>query len=154
MHMQKQKVHLLIAPAIGGLFLIADQILKYIAEYHQNLSYYYIKPWLGWEYLKNPGVAFGIPIPHYVIIPLSFLILFIGFLYLSKSEKKTILSFYALAFIASGAISNLIDRIVYSATIDYIRILGSVINMADILIILGVLLLISDRHEKNKRLSA
>lgn len=89
-----------------------------------------------------------------MIIPLSFLILFIGFLYLSKSEKKTILSFYALAFIASGAISNLIDRIVYSATIDYIRILGSVINMADILIILGVLLLISDRHEKNKRLSA
>lgn len=151
--MQKQKVHLLIASAIGGLFLIVDQVLKYIAEQHQNATYYYIKPWLGWEYLKNPGVAFGIPIPSYVVIPLSFIILLMVFRYLSKSEKKTLLSMYALALITSGAISNLIDRVLYSATIDYIRIIHSIINIADILIILGVLLLLSDRREKNKRLS-
>ena len=42
---------------------------------------------------------------------------------------------YALIFF--GALSNLIDRVMYSHTVDYFLILTAVINIADVMIAMG-----------------
>jgi lipoprotein signal peptidase len=50
-------------------------------------------------------------------------------------------------FIIAGAVSNVIDRFIYGFTIDYIRIFTSILNCADILIIIGALLLMKRSKE-------
>ena len=47
----------------------------------------------------------------------------------------------SLILIISGALSNFIDRILIGATIDYIRIFTGVINLADVMIVVGASLL-------------
>ena len=44
----------------------------------------------------------------------------------------------SLILIISGALSNFIDRILFGATIDYIRIFTGVINLADVMIVVGL----------------
>ncbi|KKW42128.1 MAG: hypothetical protein UY92_C0010G0044, partial [Candidatus Magasanikbacteria bacterium GW2011_GWA2_56_11] len=50
--------------SLGGFFLVAlDQFLKYAVRTHPENAFYLWRPWIGWEYFSNPGVAFGIKIP-------------------------------------------------------------------------------------------
>lgn len=60
----------------------------------------------------------------------------------------------AEVLVLSGAISNLVDRIVYSGVIDFIHFhLGDwsfpVFNVADVLIVLGVLWIMCTQYEKS-----
>ena len=133
----KTKDHLIIYTLISGLFLFLDQILKYFARTNPNFTFYFWKPWLGWEYFANPGIAFSLPVPNWLVILITpiILILFVGLI--SKSKKKTKLFYFSLFLIIAGAISNFIDRILFSATIDYVRILTGIINLADVMIVIG-----------------
>ena len=145
--MNQPKIHLIRASVSGFFLFFVDQTAKWIAT-HSTISFYIIKPFIGWELLLNPGVAFGLPIPNWLIVMVTPFILLTLALFLAKKyhEPKTPATYYyALSFILSGALSNYIDRVITSTTIDYIRILYSVINVADISIVLGlILLLISD----------
>lgn len=142
----KKKVHVIIS-IISGLFLILDQWLKFFASSNPYFTKYLIDPWLGWSYFKNPGIAFGIPVPQVVIIPITLIILISAFWYLLHKEKNTLSTLYIILIIF-GAISNLIDRILFSATIDYLRIITSVINLADVMIIVGAFLLLLEEIKK------
>lgn len=138
---------------IGGLFLILDQWLKRVALANQSYIKYIVDPWIGWSYFKNPGIAFGIPIPQIIVIPITVAILAGAFWYLLWKEKNNS-SIFGVILVISGAVSNLADRVLYSATIDYARIITSMINLADIIIISGALLVLrgemQKRTEKNK----
>ena len=57
---------------------------------------------------------------------------------------------FGLVLVIAGASSNLIDRVFFGFTIDYLRILTSVINVADIMIISGVLILLLPKKERGK----
>ncbi len=130
----------------SGVFCIGiDQILKQIAR-GSHESYYLIPQLLGWEYFENPGIAFGIPLPHMIVIPLTILIIIAGIYYLSKTTYTKHKAIGAM-FIIAGALSNVIDRFIYGFTIDYIRIVTSILNCADILIIIGALLLMKRSKE-------
>lgn len=133
----KIKDHLISYTLISGLFLLLDQVLKYLARTNSDFTFYLWKPILGWEYFANPGIAFSIPIPNWLIILITpiILILFIGLIL--KSKKKTKIFYFSLFLIIAGAISNFIDRILFSATIDYLRILTGIINLADVMIVVG-----------------
>jgi len=126
---------------IGVFCIFIDQILKHIARLFDNTTLYIIPQILGWEYYENPGIAFGIPIPHTIIIPLTVIIISVSMWYASK-KLRTSKEIFGTTLIIAGALSNLIDRISYGITIDYIRILTSIINIADLCIILGVYLLL------------
>ncbi|MFB6181305.1 MAG: signal peptidase II [Candidatus Magasanikbacteria bacterium] len=131
---------------VGGVFLIIDQFLKFLARTHTNYSYYLYKPWVGWEYFENTGIAFGLNIPTWFLIIITpiILVLFVH-LFLEKSflAKTGILS-----LLLPGAISNFIDRILFGVTIDYLRFFTTLFNIADVLIISGILILIF--HYLNK----
>lgn len=119
-----------------GVFVI-DQGAKAIALTNQQARYYLIKPWLGWEYFPNPGIAFGLPIPNLVVIAVTPVIIFIiGWWWLREPNKK---NWAAAALVLAGALSNFLDRYHLGVTVDYFRILYSVINLADIAIIVGIL---------------
>lgn len=147
--MQQKKVRLTIMSVLGGLFLIIDQVLKYIARSNTDFTYYLYKNWVGWGFFKNPGIAFSIEIPIFVVIFLTPLVLLFLSFYFLKEETTTIEK-SSLLLIIVGAISNYIDRVLFGYTIDYIRLYTSIINIADIMIVSGVFVLIKHNLFKNK----
>ncbi|PIR74129.1 MAG: hypothetical protein COU35_04210 [Candidatus Magasanikbacteria bacterium CG10_big_fil_rev_8_21_14_0_10_47_10] len=136
------KTHVILSIAISGFFLLLDQFLKYIAYTHQGSSRYLIRPWIGWEFLGNPGVAFSLPVPSGVVLFITPLILLLLFLYYAKQKYQSFLFTLGTMLIFGGAVSNFIDRILFEVTIDYIRIFTSILNVADFMIIAGAFILI------------
>ena len=66
----------------------------------------------------------------------------------NKKPSTTLCAAYIL--ILGGALSNFIDRLLFGITIDYFRILTSVFNVADIMIVVGAGLLIVEEYKKKK----
>lgn len=148
--MSQKKLHLLTF-GIGGVFLFVDQSIKYFFLHHQNFSLYILEPWLGLEYFENPGIAFGIPVPGWLVLVYTPFVLLLILLFLAKRQtswQKNI----ALCCILFGAISNFIDRIFFDFTIDYIRIFTSIFNIADVMIVLGAVLLLWGELKNKKTL--
>lgn len=139
--MQIKKTHI-ISIILSGFFLLLDQILKFLARTNPQTTRYIWKPWIGWEYFKNSGIAFGIPLPQIITLVISPIIIVALIIWWIKHKKKTFLFYLGSTLIIAGAVSNLIDRILFSITIDYFRLLTSVINIADVTIVVGVGLLI------------
>lgn len=133
---------------IGGFFLLLDQYFKYLARTNPDYTYYLWKKWLGWEYFINPGIAFGLPFPNILLLIITPLVIIGLIYYLSKAKHKNNSLYLGIILIISGALSNLIDRAVFSTTTDYLRIYTSLINIADILIVLGAILLILNPQNK------
>lgn len=92
---------------------------------------------------KNWGIAFDIPFRMPLIIIVSVLI-GAALLFVAKKnfEKKPMVAFSAL-MIVLGATGNLYDRLAYGFTVDYLILFGrSAINISDIVIVAGVILLL------------
>ncbi len=134
----------------SGCFLVLDQILKKIAQNNNSDSFYLIKNIIGWEYFENYGIAFSLPMPKLLLITLIPLIIVSLFIFLLKTKKKKFLFAFSVSLIIAGAISNLIDRVFFGFVIDYFRVFTSVINIADIMIIVGGLILIVQGLKKKQ----
>ena len=153
--MFSKKTWLVNSALVGFFVILLDQTAKWWAFTHPLVSGYLIKPWLGWELFLNPGVAFSLPLPNWLlIITTPFLLAWLIFYTVKKYEspKATLYEITGLVFIISGALSNYIDRVIKAVTVDYLRIFYSVINLADIVIVLGLILILSNeikRIDKN-----
>jgi len=110
-----------------------------MAHGHPSMTAYLIKPWLGWEYFANPGIAFSVPFPNAALIIGTPLILIGLLVYMGKKTRPTLYQILGTSLIFFGAVSNLIDRILFGITIDYFRVLTAVLNIADIMIVVGTL---------------
>ena len=128
----------------GGLFILLDLVFKQLALSLWSKPVYILGK-IGWAPILNPGIAFSIPLPNTLIVLLTILTLcFFAFLFAKTSDKNACLGLTLTIF---GAISNLIDRLVYQNTIDYLQAYISVFNIADVLIVVGVgLYLLSLKH--------
>ncbi len=139
--MPNKKVLLLTAIVVNGLFLFLDRWLKHLATHswsRPNLAGHFF----GWQPFLNPGIGFGIPVPNTLTLALTLAILaFVIYLMLvGQSDVNNHWKIFALSFIFTGAISNFIDRIIHGHTIDYLLVLTSIINIADVLIVVGFVL--------------
>ncbi len=123
------------AIGISGIFLFLDQLFKFLAHTNQSFQAYLIDPWLGWEYLANRGVAFGAPVPNMFLV--------------AEKKHKTPHYVIAVALILVGAVSNYIDRVLFGITIDYLRIITAVFNIADVMILAGALWILFDEYTHN-----
>lgn len=132
---------------ISGFFFVLDQISKHIARTNPTDTFHIVKNFFGWEYFGNPGIAFSLPFPNTLLIIGTPIILLLLLAYLGKKKPLTDRTFFAASLIFFGAISNLIDRILFELTVDYLRIFTSVINIADLMIILGTLLLLTKTNK-------
>ena len=97
-------------------------------------------------YVKNTGAAFSI-FSNNTILVIIISVVIIGFLlfYIYKNKGNNKLENVIYAFILGGAISNLIDRLVYGYVIDFLdfEILSynaPIFNLADTFIVIGVIL--------------
>ncbi len=143
---------------MSGFFLLLDQILKYIARGNTEFSFYVWKKYLGWEYFENSGIAFSLPFPNWLIIILTPIIL-LGLFYFVTKKKRPFgtssgrvqpIFYFGIFLIFAGAISNFIDRVLFGITIDYLRILTSVINLADVMIVVGAGIVLLDNYLRQK----
>ena len=114
-----------------GLFLFDSSIFKFKLEI-----------------LLNPNIAFGIPVPPFIITLLLAIIISSLVYYLIKfiqANQPTVV--ICLTLIISGAVSNVIDRIRFSSVIDYLSLTlynfnWPSFNLADALIVVTAVCLI------------
>lgn len=124
------------------LCVSADQLTKRIIE--QKLPLYSRVRLFGpvsLTHLRNSGAAFGL------FQGSSLLLAVIGFAVLGAAVAIWGIGFgstkmrWGLVFLASGSVGNLIDRLVRGAVVDFVDLgFWPVFNLADVLIVTGVLL--------------
>lgn len=104
---------------------------------------------------KNFGIIANIPIPRLIIILISLIVM--GFVIaglVQAIKKQKTAELIALTLILAGATGNLWDRIQWGYVFDWLLLFGmSAINLADIAIGLGLILLLIGL-EKDKRTKA
>ncbi len=126
----------------SGFFVALDQWLKF-QSLHAWSNPHLLHRFLGWQPFLNPGIAFGLPLPNWLIITLTIPILCLLAWLLVKSlvqfpsDKNPLLAPLALMLLLVGALSNLFDRLAFHHTVDYLLILTSIFNIADLLIVVG-----------------
>jgi signal peptidase II len=125
-----------------------DQLTKYLVRTYipvnglwtpiQALPFFQIVHW------QNDGVAFGMfqGIGWFFTI-LSFVVAAVIFYYFPRIKREDPFIRWALAIEFSGAIGNLIDRLVFGKVTDFVKVGGfAVWNIADASITIGVVLLL------------
>ncbi len=127
----------------NGFFLLTDQILKWQAV-HNWTETNLVFPYFGWQVFLNQGVAFGLPLSNnltiIITLPMVGLIGYVSYKELTKKESSSPKLLLAWSMVLAGAISNLLDRIVYSQVVDYFIIGTALINISDMLIVGGLVI--------------
>jgi signal peptidase II len=133
-----------IAATVIGL----DQLTKLVIETTigpdtSRASYWFLGDWLGFQYVRNTGVAFGIKLGSssltILISTLAFLV--VGLLFWRLAAKNQVAAIGA-GLLAGGALGNLIDRLRFEAVVDFVAVgPWPRFNIADSAITIGVLVL-------------
>ena len=140
--------------------LLGDIFSKWIVfEKYKDSGYISLIPnFFGIICSRNEGIAFGLfPSKSNVLVYLTLIaVVLIVWLYY-RADKKDTLNTLGLAFIISGALGNLWDRIFFHAVRDFIDIHAGdlhwpTFNVADILICTGVGLVILKNKNKGKEI--
>lgn len=130
-----------------GLFFI-DRWFKAIALSGTELRF--LPGVLDFALFKNTGIAFSLPFSGPLVWVVSVAILAAISLAASKefqAGRYDMLGAFGLFIF--GACSNLFDRVLYGFTVDYLIITSrSAVNLADGMILAGVLWMISRRPKK------
>lgn len=129
---------------IGGILLLLDQIIKFIAI---NNNFVVIPGFLSLTYTENTGMAFGLNENNVILVILiNIVILGIIIKFLKENiDKIDMVVFISLILILTGGFGNLIDRIFRGHVIDFIDVNlfdFPVFNIADIYIIVGAIILV------------
>lgn len=105
---------------------------------------------IGFHLYLNPGVTGSVEIPLWLVLPVS-VILLCGLVLAWRSAYKHSRYGGALGYAAVvvGGAGNFVDRLIHGHTTDYLKVVTSVLNLSDILIIAGLLLLL--RYHKSVR---
>lgn len=131
------------------LIILFDQLTKFfINKYIPQDKVYEIFVFLDLINIKNKGISFGLlseTLPYWLIlIIIIIIIVVISFWYF---KTKIIYERWSLIFIISGAMGNLIDRLVYQSVTDFLyfhygKYYWPAFNLADIAISIGISILL------------
>ena len=136
---------------IIAAIIVLDQWSKWAIKTSFNLyqSKPVIQDLLHFTYVTNDGMAFGLSFPGGKHVLLIMTILLTGFIvgFLWKEKNGHPLIKYGLALILSGAIGNLIDRLLYGKVVDFLDLMiGNfhwyIFNIADSSVTIGMILFI------------
>ncbi len=116
---------------------------------YENISEIYLNPYLNLNLVWNQGIAFGLFSieQSYIYSLISLLIVLVIVIVIIMLIKANDFKKYLLMMIIGGAISNLFDRLYYSAVPDFIdfhinNFHWFIFNVADIFISIGIFCLI------------
>lgn len=132
------------------IFVFIDQIIKVLISSNMRLyeSIKIIPNFFSITYVRNDGAAFSMfEGKQFLLILIAFITIGVLVSFIQKEEKITKLECIAFSFLLGGIIGNFIDRLIIGQVIDYLdfKIFSynyPVFNLADSLIVCGVLLLI------------
>lgn len=135
---------------ISVIIIFIDQLVKFIIEsfFSAGDSIEIIKNFFNITYTQNMGAAFSILNGKKIfLIIMAFIALYLVYKYLLQKKDYKNIEIITYSFLIAGICGNLIDRIVYGFVIDYLdfnifEYNFPVFNIADILIVIGCLLLI------------
>ena len=138
-----QPWHVIIAAVV--LFFV-DRFLKYAAL---TTSPRPVNGPIAFALFRNTGIAFSIPVQQAIFWPIAWIVLILLIVMLYRAAaKKDLIGIALVIFLLCGALSNLLDRAFYGATIDYLIFFRrSAVNLADGMIVAGVVALLV-RNEK------
>jgi len=134
--------------AAGGALIVLDQWLKHFF-FSRNFSWS-MQPWLQLVQFQNDKFAFSIPLRPAIIFSIYAVVLGILILYVHRNYKHfRTWDFFGWTLIFAGSVSNIAERIIFDYVRDYLSLYGgSVINAADIYIVVGLLILILAKPKK------
>lgn len=143
---------------LSSLLLILDQLTKIIAKnsLFEGVSQP-VTSFLNWTLVYNSGAAFSFLAQaggwqRWFFTGVGIIAALIMIWLIRKNSHQTIFSL-ALSLVLSGAIGNVIDRIIYGAVVDFVDVhyMGwhwPAFNIADSAITIGVILLIVDEIKR------
>lgn len=155
----------ILAVLCGALIILADRLTKYYISVNFVLgeSREFINGFINLTYIHNRGGAWGMLYGHtYILIPLTVVIMAVCvFLYIKYGNKSRLL-LWAITFVLSGGIGNMIDRVFHGGNVvDFLHFeffpSFPIFNIADCAIVVGAGLLIlyfildAIKEEKQKR---
>lgn len=147
---QQAHIKTAIFSTLAVLFFITDRVMKKIIL--DNTILFNFKNLASIKLVKNYYIALSIPLHGLFLNILITIIIFSILLFSLKliKDNKYAKAFF-LTLVILGALSNLIDRILFGFVVDYISILSfPVFNIADSMICCGLLLfIINDYHCKS-----
>ena len=137
--------------------IVVDQYTKFMITLHIPLSYSVnvVEGFFNLTHVRNSGVAFGIfseqnsQLKPYLLIFVSIIAIIAILVIFHQTGKEKRLVQGGLVLVFSGAIGNLIDRVLHKEVIDFIDIFFNnrhwpAFNVADACITIGVMLLAAD----------
>jgi signal peptidase II len=126
--------------AVAVLFFVVDRLLKNYALHFGERD---ATGPVVFTLFRNTGIAFSIPVPENVFWPVAIVIFVLLLGVFASTLRKNAALAAPIFMIILGAASNLIDRVLHGATIDYLLFFGrSAVNLADGMIVGGLILLI------------
>lgn len=147
--MKDKLVKILVFFVLGALFLVLDQVTKELARNTLGMTGAHVTaiPYvLDLVYVENRGAAFGIMQGarlYFVISAALFTVAVLAYLIVGK--RHSWLEVISLSLLVSGAIGNVIDRIMHGFVTDFFAttfINFPVFNVADIGITCGCFLFV------------
>ena len=132
------------------ILLILDQLIKYYI-FMNKPQIVLIADWLEITYAENTGTIFGMAQGTNIIFAIiSIIIIAIAIYIILKTTQKKSYKRRLWQLILVGGVSNLIDRIFRGFVIDYVSLkFFGVCNLADFLIVAGVILLAIEELKEN-----
>ncbi len=149
---------------LSNVLILVDQYSKFLIISHFPLyqSYEVIEGIFNLTHVRNPGVAFGLfagveseyKAWIFVFISTIAIIAILVIYHHTPKEHRTVR--FGLILIFSGAIGNVIDRIVYHEVIDFLDVFymgyhWPAFNFADSCITIGVGLMILDLFQQHPK---
>ena len=125
------------------LLIGLDRLTKWLAALYLSNPVEII-PYLSLRYEQNSGIAWSIPIPYQILVPVSILLLcLIPFFIIKELNLKHVAAQAALALLIAGGLGNVYDRIVYGYVVDFISVgMWPVFNFADSYLTIGIFIIL------------
>jgi len=155
-----QKLALIIF--LSFFLFIAESVIKYyFINKIPDRGFYFFGGVLQLVFSPNQNLAFGLPLPQILIIVLAVIILIVlCYLWWLTLLKGKMIQLLAVSLIIMGALSNLLDRLLFGYVIDYINIFfwpakdlaWPIFNLADAMIVIGVGIYIISEFKRTKNI--
>ena len=148
---------------ISSALIVIDQYTKFMVTLHIPLNYSIrvVEGFFNLTHIRNSGVAFGIfsgqqsELKPYLLIFVSVvaIVAILAIFHQTAKEKRFVRT--GLILIFSGAIGNLIDRVIHKEVIDFVDFFiknhhWPAFNVADSCITIGVLFMAVDMFVGDK----
>jgi len=143
------------------IFLVADQMTKQLVvsnmDLYQSID---ILPFFNLTYVHNLGAAFSFLADQggwqrWFFTAIAAIASIVFIVWLAKTPKQQALLSAAFALMLSGALGNLIDRVLFGYVIDFLDFYGfgyhfPAFNIADSMIFIGAALMIFDSFKNGE----